>query len=93
MLQKQLLLQQLDTQQTQILGPDFKTSFITHIANLSFQTNDKRQIFLCAGIPKPAFFGPRAGGRHEEGLEVRRLFTRLCRHKEKTNLRVFITEI
>lgn len=55
MLQKRLLPQQFDTQQTQILRPDSKASFITDVANLSFQTNDKRQIFLRARISKPAF--------------------------------------
>lgn len=63
MLQKQLLLQRFDTRQTQILRPDFKASFITHVASLSFQTNEKRKIFPFAGIPKPAFSAPgQAGG-------------------------------
>lgn len=53
----------------------------------SQMSNDRQ--FFCA----LALAAPTAGGRPEEELEVRHLFTRLCRHKEQTNLGVFIAEI
>lgn len=50
--------------------------------------SDERQIFLRAGILDSVFSAQGLVGVVGRGLEVQRLFTHLCRHKEKTNLGV-----
>lgn len=57
------------------------------------QMSNDRQFFCALKNLDLALAAPTAGGRPEEELEVRHLFTHLCRHKEQTNLGVFITEI
>lgn len=64
----------------------------THVSNLSFP-NERRRMISCSLELLTSYSLPKAGGRLKKGLEVWHLFTHLCRHKEQTNLGVFITEI